>query len=124
MCAHAQGEYGCCVDMHVLQGARRKRAFVLDVEERKVDASPEVRLRPSNSDETDKVRRKNRKTRTLDKLSEKEPRCDHRTPITEGPRELPDRTAPGQHPWPVASREETDRTSHLSSNQALAPTDS
>lgn len=47
--------------------------FALDVKERKVRASPEVRgiERPSNGEKTDNVRRKNRKIRTVEKLSEK-----------------------------------------------------
>lgn len=67
--------------------------FVLDVKERKLEVSPEVREieRPSNGEKTDNIRRKNRKIRTVEKLSEKEPRCNPRTLTTEGAQGRPDR---------------------------------
>lgn len=86
-CGHA-----CATRYQAGEGGVGNR-FVLEMKEKEVEASPEVRgiERPSNSEKTVNVRRKTRKIRTVEKLSGKEARGNPRTPITKGDPGMPDR---------------------------------
>lgn len=52
-CAHAQGGHGCCGDMRVLQGGTEEGICSGREKEEHRVLQREVRLRPSNGDETE-----------------------------------------------------------------------